>query len=158
MIVGVLADTHIPKRARSLPLQAYQQLQKADAIIHAGDVLVEELLRELETLAPVYAVKGNNDGPLDLPPRLDINLAGVQIGVVHETGQSEGRGRRLKRLFPESKVVVFGHSHIPTNEWYEDLLLFNPGSPTDKRRQPDYTMGLLHLTEGSVTGEIVTLS
>lgn len=155
MLIGVLADTHIPKRARDLPPQAYQHLSGVDAIVHAGDVLTIDLLNRLQKLAPTHAVLGNNDQGLSLPLRLDLCLGGVEIGVVHDSGAREGRGARLRRWFPSAQVVIFGHSHIPMNEWHDGLLLFNPGSPTDRRRQPRHTMGLLHLRHGTVRGEIV---
>ena len=157
MIVGVLADTHIPKRARDLPAQAYQQLEGVDAIIHAGDVLVPEVLERLRRLAPVHAVLGNNDHGLELPLRRELTWDGVDVAIVHDSGPREGRARRLRGWFPAAQVVVFGHSHIPLNEWQDGLLLFNPGSPTDRRRQAHHTMGLLRIAGGEVAGEIICL-
>lgn len=157
MVVAVLADTHIPKRARDLPAQAYQHLERADAIIHAGDVLTNELLEQLARIAPVYAVLGNNDRGLSLPERLELRWEGVQLGVVHDSGPREGRPARLRRWFPAARAVVFGHSHIPLNEWHDGLLLFNPGSPTDRRRQRNHTMGLLRLEDGHISAELVAL-
>jgi uncharacterized protein len=157
MLIGVLADTHIPKRARDLPPQAYQQLSRVDAILHAGDVLTQDVLERLCAIAPTQAVLGNNDRTLALPQRLELDWEGVRIAVVHDSGQRQGRPERLRRWFPTAQVVVFGHSHIPLNERHDGLLLFNPGSPTDRRRQPRHTMGLLHVQDGSVEGEIVPL-
>jgi uncharacterized protein len=157
MIIGVLADTHVPKRARDLPTQAYQHLEGVQAIIHAGDVLTMDLLERLERIAPVYAVLGNNDRGLTLPERLEVRWEGVHVGIVHESGPRERRAKRLRRWFPEAQAVVFGHSHIPVNEREDGLLLFNPGSATDRRRQPSHTMGLLRIGEGCVEGEIIRL-
>ena len=157
MIVGVLADTHIPKRASDLPPLAYQHLAGVDAIIHAGDVLSAGFLDRLRSIAPVHAVQGNNDVTLSLPPRLALCLAGVEVAVIHNSGPREGRPRRLRRWFPSARVVVFGHSHIPLCTWEDGQLLFNPGSPTDRRRQPSHTMGLLRLEDGRVEAEIVVL-
>ncbi|MFI5266387.1 MAG: metallophosphoesterase family protein [Chloroflexota bacterium] len=157
MIIGVLADTHIPKRARDLPPQAYQHLEQADAIIHAGDVLTMELLERLGRIAPVYAVLGNNDHGLTLPEQLELRWERVTLAVVHNSGPREGRAARLRRWFPGAQAVVFGHSHIPMSERHDGLLLFNPGSPTDRRRQPHHTMGLLRITDSRIEGEIIRL-
>jgi putative phosphoesterase len=157
MVIGVLADTHIPKRARDLPPKAYQHLDGVDAILHAGDVLVMDVLERLRSIAPVYAVLGNNDRGLELPERLCVCWEGLELALVHDSGPREGRPARLRRWFPTARAVVFGHSHIPVNEWHDGLLLFNPGSPTDRRRQPCHTMGLLHLSDGRIEARIVVL-
>lgn len=157
MIVGVLADTHIPRRARDLPPQAYQHLAGVDAILHAGDVLTGELLARLAGIAPVHAVLGNNDRGLALPERLELEWEGVALAMVHDSGAREGRRARLRRWFPRAQAVVFGHSHIPLNERQDGLLLFNPGSPTDRRRQPRHTMGRLRIAGGGIEAEIIPL-
>ena len=157
MIVGVLADTHIPRRARDLPHLAYQYLAGVDAIIHAGDVVSEGVLDRMREIAPVYAVLGNNDRGMVLPSQVSLCFEGVEIAVIHDSGARVGREARLRRWFPSARVVVFGHSHTPVNEWEDGLLLFNPGSPTDRRRQPCHTMGRLRLANGQVEGEILTL-
>ena len=157
MIVGVLADTHIPGRARDLPPQAYQHLAGVDAILHAGDVLTDELLARLARIAPVHAVLGNNDRGLALPERLELDWEGVALAMVHDSGAREGRAARLRRWFPRAQAVVFGHSHIPFNERQDGLLLFNPGSPTDRRRQPRHTMGRLRIAGGVIEAEIIHL-
>jgi hypothetical protein len=157
MKIAVLADTHIPKRAKQLPAMAYELIEGVDAIIHAGDVLTAAFLQSLNTMAPVYAVLGNNDIGLELPERLELLLDSVRIGIIHDSGASKGRGARLRRTFPTADIVVFGHSHIPMNIREDGLLLFNPGSPTDRRMQPKHTMGLLTLHEGQFEARIVEL-
>jgi putative phosphoesterase len=157
MKVAVFADTHIPKRAKDLPPAAYNRLADVSAIIHAGDVIAQSFLDGLNRFAPVYAVLGNNDHDLKLPERLELCLEQVQIAVVHDSGPRKGRAQRLRKWFPEAQVVVFGHSHIPVNENSEGLLIFNPGSPTDRRRQPKHTMGILHISSGCVSAEVVEL-
>lgn len=151
--VVVLADTHLRRDwpNRDLPAQVWELVQGADVILHAGDVLEPEHLEELCEHAPVHAVLGNNDRELagDLPETLEIELAGVRVGMVHDSGPARGREQRLHDLFPEADVVVFGHSHIPWNQRGVDgQLLFNPGSPTERRRQPHRTAGILQLDDG----------
>ncbi len=154
MIVAVLADTHRrAERARDLPAAVFDLLAEADVVLHAGDIVEQAVLDVLVEHAPVHAVLGNNDPSLAgvLPERLEVELAGVRIGMVHDSGQAEGRERRLHRMFPDCDVVVFGHSHIPWNaEGVDGQLLFNPGSPTQRRRQPVATMGRLVLAAGEV--------
>lgn len=128
-----------------------------DAIIHAGDVVSDELQRRLAGIAPLFAVLGNNDRELSLPQRLELCWEDVPLAVVHDSGARDGRPARLRRWFPNARVVVFGHSHIPLNECHDGLLLFNPGSPTDRRRQPRHTMGLLRLERGQAEARIVEL-
>jgi putative phosphoesterase len=154
----VLADTHIPRRAKALPEELIPYLQRADLILHAGDLISPSLLREIVLYAPVYAVKGNVDPPeVGLPETLEFDFGGVRIAMIHDSGRKEGRRRRLKKRFPNARVVVFGHSHIPFLEDEDGLLLLNPGSPTDKRRQPEHTFALLFAEEGRVRTEIVVL-
>ncbi|MBW3657731.1 MAG: metallophosphatase family protein [Actinobacteria bacterium] len=154
MRVLVLADTHM--RAdwdRSLPPRAWDRLADADVILHAGDVIEGWVLDELAELAPVHAVLGNNDRALvgSLPETLELELAGVRIGMIHDSGPAAGRDARLHARFPDRDVVVFGHSHIPWNApGLDGQLLFNPGSPTERRRQPHRTVGVLELRAGRV--------
>ena len=119
-------------------------LEGVDAILHAGDVCTPDVLYELSVWAPVHAVRGNNDG-LDVadwgaPDTLLLDLAGLSVAMIHDSGPAEGRAARLRRMFPDAALVVFGHSHIPLNEIHDSQRLFNPGSPTDRRRQPRGTM------------------
>jgi uncharacterized protein len=154
----VLADTHIPRRARALPEELMPPLREADLILHAGDFIQPSVLDELSTHAPVRAVRGNVDPPeVDLPETLEFDLGGARIAVIHDSGRREGRRRRLARRFPEARVVVFGHSHASFLEDEGGLLLLNPGSPTDRRRQPEHTFALLRVEEGEVRAEILVL-
>jgi uncharacterized protein len=152
--VVVLADTHIRRgSSRRLPDAVYGLLDEADAVLHAGDVLVPELIHELEGFAPTWAVLGNNDAELFgvLPETVEVELDGVKVAMIHDSGPRQGRPARMKRRFPDADIVVYGHSHDP-----EDLAgeggqrLFNPGSPTDRRRQPAHTVGLLELEGGRI--------
>jgi putative phosphoesterase len=156
----VLADTHVSDgRATRLPARAWDELRAADVILHAGDVTGAELLAQLRALAPLHVVRGNNDRALtDLPETCELELGGVTVALVHDSGARKGREARLQRRFPDADVVVFGHSHIPWNApGVDGQLLFNPGSPTQRRRQPSRTLGVLDLDAGSVRAEIVTL-
>ena len=137
----VMSDTHVPKRARDLPEQVWQAVDDADVVVHAGDWVDVALLDLLEERAArLVAVWGNNDGP-DLRRRLPeiahADLDGLRLTVVHETGGRAGRERRCATRFPDTDVLVFGHSHIPWDTTADSgLRLLNPGSPTDRRRQP----------------------
>ena len=157
-LVVVIADTHIPRRARSLPEELIPYLERADLILHAGDLIEPSLLQELAIYAPVRAVKGNVD-PSDsnLPETLEFDFGGARMAMIHDSGRKEGRRRRLKKRFPDARVVVFGHSHVPFLEDEDGLLLLNPGSPTDKRWQPCHTFALLRVEEGRVRAEVLTL-
>ena len=158
MKVVVLADTHTRGFTRSLPMGAWPYIETADHILHAGDVVDPALLDELKAFAPVTVVIGNVDshdirdwGATD---EAEVELGGVRVGMVHDSGTSKGRRERLRRMFPDARVVVFGHSHMPENEDRAGLLLFNPGSPTWKRRAPFPSMGILWIENGEVEGEI----
>lgn len=160
MRIAVIADTHIPGRARDLPPTAWRHVRDADAVIHAGDVVTPWLLDRLRAASPqVHAVLGNNDLPLRgaLAEQLHLVLDGVPVAVVHDSGATEGRRPRLRRLFPDARAVVFGHSHTPVCDDDGDLLLLNPGSPTDRRRQPHFTMALLDCAGGQCSAQIVDL-
>jgi len=152
--VVVLSDTHIRRGgSRRLPDAAYAHLDKADLVLHAGDVLVGEVLDELAGFAPVHAVLGNNDLELVgvLPETRLLEVDGVRIAMIHDSGPSAGRAGRMRRRFPDADIVVFGHSHIPWNaEGLDGQLLLNPGSPTERRAQPVHTLGTLDLGDGRV--------
>jgi uncharacterized protein len=154
--VAVLADTHMRQGSgRRLPPTADAVLGRADVILHAGDLVDEEVLAQLSARAPTHAVLGNNDAGLAgvLPASLQLVLAGVRVAMLHDSGPRRGREGRLRRLFPSADVVVFGHSHEPVDAvGVEEQRLFNPGSPTERRRQPSHTMGWLDLAGGRVLG------
>ena len=137
----MIADTHVPKRARRLPAEVWRGVEAADVVIHAGDWVDEQLLDELEHRSRrLLAVWGNNDGPplrARIPETAFAEIEGVRFAVTHETGPSTGRETRCDEHFPDSHVLVFGHSHIPWDSTTpRGLRLLNPGSPTDRRRQP----------------------
>lgn len=140
----LIADTHVPKRARELPTQVWDAIDNADAVFHAGDWVAASLLDQLEQRSRLLVgVHGNNDGAdlrHRLPETASITLEGVRFAMVHETGQAKGRELRCEAAYPEADVLVFGHSHIPWDTTApKGLRLLNPGSPTDRRRQPSCT-------------------
>ncbi|WP_081317362.1 metallophosphoesterase family protein [Microbacterium testaceum] len=150
----LVADTHVPKRARTIPDAVRRAASEVDLIVHAGDWVSEAVLDEFLALGPVLGVWGNNDGA-DLRARLPeiarAEIEGVRVAVVHETGAATGRERRMDAAFPDTDVLVFGHSHIPWDTTTPaGLRLLNPGSPTDRRRQPRCTMMTLTLAEGTI--------
>ena len=144
MRIVLISDTHIPSRARTLPERVWAEVAEADVVIHAGDWVHVDLLDELqERSARLIGCWGNNDGAAlraRLPERADVTLAGVRFSVVHETGGARGREQRMAADYPDTDVLVFGHSHIPWDSTASSgLRLLNPGSPTDRRRQPFHT-------------------
>ena len=152
----LIADTHVPKRARDLPTVVWDAVQNADVVVHAGDWVEPALLDHLEERsARLIACWGNNDGDelrRRLPERADVTLGGLRFTVVHETGASGGRDVRMARLYPDTDVLVFGHSHIPWDTTAETgLRLLNPGSPTDRRRQPFCTYMTATVSDGKLS-------
>jgi putative phosphoesterase len=149
---AILSDTHLPRGARRLPVE---HLRGADVILHAGDLRSPAVLDELEALGgPVHAVCGNVDDPElahRLPARLELELDGVRLGMIHDAGPAAGRLARLRTAFGDCDAVVFGHSHIPLHETDGEFQIFNPGSATDRRRQPTHTMGIATIEAGRVT-------
>jgi hypothetical protein len=152
MRIVALSDTHAPRRWRSCPPRVAEHLRTADLILHAGDVCTATVLNELSVFAPTRAVLGNNDGPdvaaWGAPETLELDLDGLSVAMIHDSGPSGGRFARLRRRFPGAALVVFGHSHIPLDQSADGLRIFNPGSPTDRRRQPHGTIGLFTVTGG----------
>jgi uncharacterized protein len=151
----IVSDTHVPQRARALPAPLWSVIEAADVVIHAGDWNGIPLLDEMERRAVrLIGVRGNNDGPeFDdrLPEVAAVELDGVAFAVEHDSGAAEGRSARMERRFPEADVVVFGHSHIPWDVVTpRGLRLLNPGSPTDKRRQPTGTYLTAIADEGAL--------
>jgi putative phosphoesterase len=140
----LLADTHVPARARDLPAPVWAAVDDADVVLHAGDWVDVALLDALEARARrLVGCYGNNDGPAlrdRLPLVARVSLEGLRIGVVHETGAAAGREARCDAAYPDLDLLVFGHSHIPWDTVTpRGLRLLNPGSPTDRRRQPAAT-------------------
>jgi putative phosphoesterase len=151
--VIVLADSHLRGGLSTLGDQVLEAVTRADVVLHAGDITSRQALKELEAAAETYAVLGNNDRDLvgALPESRILELGGVRIALVHDSGAAKGRARRLYRRFPDSQLVVFGHSHIPVDEEGEQSqILFNPGSPTQRRSQPHRTFGRLSISEGRI--------
>ena len=154
----LLADTHLPKRARELPPEVWRAVGQADVVVHAGDWVEVGLLDELEARSRrLVAVHGNNDGPAlrrRLPEVAHADLDGLRLAVVHETGSATGREARCEAEYPDVDVLVFGHSHIPWDTTGPSgLRLLNPGSPTDRRRQPFCTYMTAVVTDGRL-GEV----
>jgi uncharacterized protein len=159
--LAVISDTHLPRGGRALPAACLEQLRAADAILHAGDFMELSVLEELERLGPpVHAVRGNVDSA-ELQARLPltriVQIDGARIAMVHDGGPSDGRLGRLRRRFPEADAAVFGHSHIPLHEERDGFAIFNPGSPTERRRSPRHTMGIATVSGGRVAFELVDL-
>ena len=159
MRLVLISDTHIPGRGRDLPAPVWESVENADVVFHAGDWVSVDLLDALEARAQrLIACWGNNDGPAlreRLPERHDVTLGGVRFTVTHETGASAGRDARMARLYPDTDVLVFGHSHIPWDSTAgSGLRLLNPGSPTDRRRQPHCTYMTATIAGGKL-GKVV---
>ena len=159
--LAVISDTHLPRGTRRLPEACLERLRGADLIVHAGDFSTRAVFDELSALGPpVAAVHGNVDSielARLLPGRLTIEIGGARIGLLHDAGPASGRLERLRAAFPDHAAVVFGHSHIPLHEIQDGFQIFNPGSPTDRRRQPSHTMGMATVVDGRVTFELVVL-
>ncbi|MEV6325722.1 metallophosphoesterase [Nocardia sp. NPDC051787] len=152
----IISDTHVPKRARDLPQVVWNEVDAADVIVHAGDWVEAALLDRLEARAKrLIGVYGNNDGPelrARLPEIARAELDGLRLAVVHETGPAKGREQRCARNFPDTDVLVFGHSHVPWDSVTDTgLRLLNPGSPTDRRRQPHHTYLTARIRSGQLS-------
>jgi putative phosphoesterase len=159
--IAVIADTHLPRGHRRLPHACVARLRAAELILHAGDLMRLEVLDELEFYGTVVAVHGNVDDVAvraALPLSTSVDAGGVTIGLTHDGGPARGRLERLRRLFPAADAVVFGHSHIPLHERSPDgFQIFNPGSPTERRRAPHHTMGIATAQRGRVAFELIAL-
>src|SRR3954451_24782941 len=161
MRVAIIADTHMPKGARWLPDRCVHELEAADLIVHLGDFWAVSVLKELERIGrPVASVAGNVDEPAlrrRLPERTIVEADGVRLGLVHDAGPRKGRLGRLRRWFPDADAVLFGHSHLPLHEEAEGFQIFNPGSPTERRRAPLRSMGVARVALGSAAFEHLML-
>jgi uncharacterized protein len=162
VLVAVISDTHMPRGRRRLPEECVARCAAADLILHGGDVMTATTLAEIELIGPpVLAVRGNvDDADLrrELPLERVVEAGGERIGMVHDAGPARGRLRRMRQRFPDAGAVVFGHSHIPLHEQQEGFQIFNPGSPTERRRQPAHTMGEARIEDGRISFELITLA
>jgi uncharacterized protein len=147
-LIAVISDTHMPKGGRALPDRCVELLREADATLHAGDFFAVEAFEEIKALSrgPLHAVYGNVDESRLrdlLPGMLEVELEGIRVAMIHDAGPSKGRVARMRKRFPDADAVVFGHSHLPLREGEDGFQIFNPGSPTERRRAPRHSMGLL---------------
>jgi putative phosphoesterase len=162
MRAAIIADTHLPRGSRGeLPLACIERLRAADVIIHAGDLTELAVLEQLQSYGEVVAVHGNVDDPelvAALPREAEITIAGWRLAVIHDAGPRLGRIDRLRRRFPDADAVIFGHSHLPLHEVTADgFQIFNPGSPTQRRRAPRHTMGMATPAARRLTFELIEL-
>jgi len=160
-VIAMIADTHMPKGKRRLPDACVEKIRGAEVLIHAGDFSAASVLEELRQLCPVVlAVHGNvDDAELrrELPESLELEIGGRTLALLHDTGPAKGRLARMRARFPEADALVFGHSHLPLHEEADGFQIFNPGSPTERRRAPRPSMGLLHPTASGLRFEHVWL-
>jgi uncharacterized protein len=161
MEVAIVADTHLPRGSRRLPASCLERLRRSDLIVHGGDFVSGAFYEELLALGPpVAAVHGNQDDAAlrrRLPAEDSIDVAGARVGLVHDAGPPRGRLARMRRRFPGVAAVIFGHSHIPLHERDGDFQIFNPGSPTERRRAQGHSMGVATVDRGRVVFEHVAL-
>jgi putative phosphoesterase len=161
MLIAVISDTHLPRGRRVLPSACVERIRRADLVLHAGDVMTAEALRELEAIGPpVAAVHGNVDSEelrRRLPAERVVDAAGARLAMVHDAGPARGRLDRLRLHFPDADAVVFGHSHLPLHEERDGFQIFNPGSPTERRRAPQRTMGVARAEAGRLEFELIAL-
>jgi putative phosphoesterase len=158
VVIAVISDTHLPRGARRIPDACVARMRESDLVIHAGDIATRDVLDRIAESAdkPIVAVHGNVDSAElrdALPESHVVDADGARIAVVHDAGPATGRLNRMRKRFPDAQAVVFGHSHIPLHEQdaQDGFQIFNPGSPTDRRRQPRHTMGMAHAADGEVT-------
>jgi uncharacterized protein len=163
MLIAVISDTHMPRGGRRLPEACVARIAAADLLLHAGDLMTVDVLRDLEAIGPpVAAVHGNMDSAelrQLLPAERVVEAGGAHIGLVHDAGPSTGRLGRMRRRFGDrADAVVFGHSHLPLHERAPDgFQIFNPGSPTERRRAPSHTMGMARIESCRVEFELIKL-
>jgi putative phosphoesterase len=164
MLIAVISDTHLPRGARRLPDACVERIAAADLLLHAGDFVSVRVLRELEAIGPpLVGIHGNVDSSelrRLLPAERIVDAGGARIAMVHDAGPRAGRLERMRRRFGErAEALVFGHSHLPLHETAADgFQIFNPGSPTERRRAPAHTMGLARVEAGRVAFELVRLA
>jgi putative phosphoesterase len=161
VVVAVISDTHLPRANRRIPDACVASMRASDLILHAGDFTYPEVVDQLRGIGPpLEAVHGNVDTEEVrrlLPEVREVRAGGARIGLLHDAGPAAGRLERMRARFPKADAVVFGHSHIPLHEEREGFQIFNPGSPTDKRRSPRHTMGIAEIDDGHIRFRIVAL-
>ncbi len=157
MRLAIISDTHMPRGKRRLPDACVARLKAADAILHCGDWMRAEVVTQISGYGPpVYGIRGNVDEPgLGLPERRQETLGGATFGMVHDPGAARGRLERLRTWFPEADAVLFGHTHQPELGREGDFQIFNPGSPTERRRAPSHSMGEAEVRDGRVAFELI---
>jgi putative phosphoesterase len=162
VIVAVIGDTHLPRGSRRLSAECIERMATAERIIHTGDFCSIEAYEEIAAIGPpLVAVHGNVDDAAlraRLPERTVVELVGALIGVIHDAGPARGRLARMRRAFPDVDAVIFGHSHLPLLERDGGFQIFNPGSPTERRRAPVRTMGIAELAGGAIRFEHVAVA
>ncbi len=158
MRLAIISDTHMPRGNRAIPDACLERCREADAILHGGDLVDVPVLEQLRALGPpVHAIHGNVDSAAVralLPARLELALDGVRIGMVHAPGPATRRLESLRLAFPNCDAVVFGHTHLPEHAERDGFQIFNPGSPTERRRAPTHTMGVATIAGGRVEFEL----
>lgn len=161
MRLAIISDTHMPRGARTIPEPCIERCRAADAILHAGDLVDVPVLELLRSLGPpLHAISGNVDTEAVrrlVPVRLQLELDGARIGMIHIPGPAAGRLERLRADFPRCDAVIFGHTHMPEHAERDGFQIFNPGSPTERRRAPARTMGLATIDAGRVRFELLAL-
>ncbi len=161
MVIAVISDTHMPRGPRRLPDACVEELEAADLVLHAGDLVSVAFLEELRALGPpVAAVQGNMDEPAlkeTLPLERVVEAGGARIAMVHIGGPAAGRAARLAARFPDCEAVVYGHTHLPQVELHSGVWILNPGSPTERRRAPARTMLELTIAAGELAPELIRL-
>jgi uncharacterized protein len=165
VLLAIISDTHLPRGPRTLPDACVERLEEADLILHAGDFGALSVLLAIQTLGPVAAVRGNVDDRelrRRLPETRVIDADGARIAMVHDAGPAAGRLARMRRRFPGVDAVIYGHSHLPHHERAPGgrggrFQIFNPGSPTERRRAPNHTMGMARVDDGHVEFELIEL-
>ena len=161
MLVAAIGDTHLPRGTRTLPEECVRRLRAADLVLHTGDHSTLAALEELRALGPpVEAVYGNADEPALrelLPKELTLDLEGLRVGMTHVPGPRVGREERLAARFPGCGAVLYGHTHVPQVERHGGVWILNPGSPTERRSSPDWTMLELRIEGGELRPELITL-
>jgi putative phosphoesterase len=161
MRIAIISDTHMPRGDRRIPASCLDRCRAADVILHAGDLIDVPVLELLLALGPpLHAIHGNVDTAAIravLPARVELDLEGVRIGMIHAAGTAAGRLARLRAAFPDCQAVVFGHTHMPELAEQDGFQIFNPGSPTERRRAPVHTMGMATVADGAIAFELLVV-